>query len=181
MNVLSLGFMSVLTVGAAIAAGAEVDNAVLTPLDLRGRGIVTLLDRTVKLRAPVVWEYMSVKIPEDPRPMETIGKQAGALRVSFDLPGFEDIRAAKYFRCEGAGLKKATGTDGRETYVFGDTSLANGAEHILTVRIRLRSEFKPELLENPAFVRQSNNPRYWAQTFSIELISVAGIGPAAAE
>jgi hypothetical protein len=175
MNRLCLEMMSVLTVTAAFAAGTEADNAVLTPLDLRERGIVTLLGQVVKLRAPIAWEHMSVKIPEDPRPMEAIQKEAGPPRVSFDLPGFEDIRAAKYFRCEGAGLKKAEGPDGRETYIFGDTSLVNGRQYILTVRIRLRPAFKPELLENPAFVRQSNNPRYWSQTFSLEIISIADV------
>jgi len=166
---LGIGILALTT---AALGGSNTEEVVLTPRDIREQGIVALVGRTLELKAAVVWEYGSVKIPEDPRPMDTIAKEAGVLKVSFDGPGFEDIKTQKHFRADGEKLKKVAGADGREGYAFGDTPLTNGREYILKVRIQLRPSFKAEMLNNPDFVKQSNNPRYWSQTFMLDILAV---------
>ena len=119
-----------------------------------------------------MWDYASVKTPEDPRPPDKLAQQAGPLKVLFDGPGFEDLAGRRHFLAEGETLRKVAGPDGREDYACGDKALVNGREYILKVRILLRPSFKAEMLDNPAFVKQSNNPRYWSQTFALSILAV---------
>jgi len=154
------------------ADAKEATVMVMTPLDLRTNGIVTLIGRDIELKAVATWEYMTVKVPEDPTPMDEVAKKAGPLRISFDVPGFEDVKGRKHFAAVGDAVKVVRGTDGREGYAIGNVPLANGREYVLKARIRLRSSFKAELLENPVFVKQCNNPQYWSQTFELEVLGV---------
>lgn len=138
--------------------------------DLRANGIVTMIGRLVEFKAVVTWEYMTVKIPEDPTPADALARKAGPLRISFDVQGFEDIKTRKHFSAVGDAVKLVRGADGREGYAIGNTALVNGRDYVLHARIRLRPSFKADMLENPAFVKQSNDPRYWSQTFELELL-----------
>jgi len=149
------------------------DDQVLTAADLKEQGIVNFVGKEVLLETMLTWEYASVKIPEDPRSMDEISRIAGPLKAVFAGPEFEGVRArSRHFRVTGAKLRKATNAARREVYSFGDIVFANGAQFTLKVRIRLRPSFKPEMLKNPAFVKQSNNPRYWSQTFELEILGV---------
>lgn len=154
---------------AGALGGNDAENKIMTPRDLLDRGIVELIGRTIELKAIITWEYAAIKTPEDPRSADAVAKQAGDLKISFDGPGFEDVKARKAFRAEGEKIRKVAGADGREVYVLGDTTLVNGGEYILKVRILLRPPFNAKMLDNPVFVKQSNQPRYWAQTFSLHV------------
>jgi hypothetical protein len=121
----------------------------------------------------VRWEYSTVKIPEDPRTAEELAREAGPLAIGLGTAGFEDIRESqRYVRAEGGGLKKRQDAEGREAYAVDTTDLVNGKEYVLLVRIRFRSGFTHEMLKNPAFVKQCENPIYWSQTFQVEILSV---------
>lgn len=136
----------------------------LTFTDLRERGIVTLLDQEIHLRARLLWEYPTVSVPE-----QTLKPgQAGPLTASFDEPAFATIKGRKTLRIDGAPTSVA-GADGKQGYACGGTTLINGQVYILIGTLRLRPTFKAEQLKNPVFVTQSNDPRYWSQTFAFDL------------
>jgi len=95
VNALCLGIGATLAAVAAFGADGAGDAPVLTPGDIRRTGIVDLLDRPIRLTAPVQWEYPSVKIPEDPRPMDEIARQAGAAQSPLsraESVGLSDMR-----------------------------------------------------------------------------------------
>lgn len=158
---------------AALSAWSQQENP-MTFKDLLDKGIVTFVDKEFSLKARVAWDYADVKIPEDPTPMEKIRQKAGELKVPFDGAGFKNVRGKRYLWAKGADLVKKADADGKEVYAFKDVVLANGTQdYVMKVRLKLRSMFKPSHLENPAFVKQSNNPLYWTQTFELDILSVA--------
>lgn len=168
--------MAIVLVGWGLArAGTEEETkkTILLPADIRKAGILSVLDQPINVRVTVHWEYSTVKIPEDPRSADELTKQAGPLVISLGTAGFEGIEESqRHLRAEGGVLRKGRDAAGREIYVVGETNLVNGKEYVLSVRIRLRAGFKPEMLKNPAFVKQSENPVYWSQTFHAEILAV---------
>lgn len=170
-----IGMAIILMGWGMVLAGVEGDakETVLSPADIRKAGIISVLDQPIHMRATVRWEYSTVKIPEDPRTAEELAKQAGPLKIGLGTAGFEDIRESqRHVRGEGGALRKGHDAEGREIYVVDKTDLVNGKEYVLSARIRLRAGFKPEMLQNPAFVKQCENPVYWSQTFQVEILSV---------
>jgi hypothetical protein len=171
-----LKWMAIVLVGWGMArAGTEeqTKKTILLPADIRKAGILSVLDQPISVRVTVRWEYSAVKIPEDPRSADEVAKQAGPLMISLGTAGFEGIEESqRHVRAEGGVLRKGRDAKGREIYVVGETDLVNGKEYVLSVRIRLRAGFKPEMLQNPAFVKQSENPVYWSQTFHAEILAV---------
>jgi hypothetical protein len=147
----------------------------MTFADLLKKGITNFIDKEFRLKAPVTWEYADVKIPEDPRSMEEVGKSAGHVKVQFEGPEFARVKRRKALRATGTGLKVVKDATGKQGYAFKDTVLTNGKTYQLKVRLKLRPMFKKSHLENPAFIKQSNNPRYWSQTFALEILGVAGL------
>ena len=129
----------------------------------------------MRLRAAVAWEYATVKILEDPTPQEVLAARAGPLNLSFDTAEFADVKARKTIFAVGTGLARTRGADGRKQYAVGDVPLVNSREFLLRVVIRLRSQFKPAMLDNPAFVKQSNDPRDWSQTFEAEILEARAV------
>jgi hypothetical protein len=150
----------------------------LTFEQLRQAGIAGFVGREIRLLAPLRWDGINVKIPEDPTPEAELRKRAGPLAASFDSPAFGDIAAKKQLIAVGATIRPVGGTDGWLGYAVGETLIENGCTYCVTGVLRLRSGFKPEKLDDPAFVLQSNNPRYWAQTFELEVrrVKSAGVG-----
>jgi hypothetical protein len=143
-----------------------------TLASLRPKGLTRFVGKEFRLRQALVWEYAMVRIPEDPGPKDGV-LEAGPLKIAFDGPEFKDIQGRKALFARGAGLSKKAGKDGREHYFFKETGLDSGQVYDMKVRLLLRPGFKEEMLKDPAFVAQSDNPRYWAQTFEFELLDLA--------
>ena len=164
----------------AWADGVTTNRTGGTPMtfaDLLQGGMTTFLGREITLRARTLWEYATVKIPEDPTPEDQLRRKAGPLLIPFGGPEFRDVATACQIRATGADLKQQPGADGRMEYAFKGSLLSNGGkEYLLTVRLKLRARFKPTLLDNPAFVKQSNNPTYWGQTFEMEILNIQVAG-----
>lgn len=159
--------------GACVLAGAAAaDVPVYTVDQLRNAGIAAFVGRTLVLRATLVWDTLDVKVPENPTPDAALRKQAGPPAVSFDTPAFSDCSGRKRISIVGAAIRKTRDAEGREQYSVGDTPIENGRLYTVTATLRLRAGFKPEMLANPAFVTQCNDPRYWAQTFELEIAAV---------
>lgn len=147
----------------------------MTFADLLHGGMTSYLGRAITIRTRVLWEHPTVKIPEDPTPEAQVRRKAGPLLIPFCGSEFRDITTPCQIRGTGAGLAQVAGVDGRMGYVFKGVPLSNGGkDYLLTVRLKLRARFKPTLLDNPAFVKQSNNPTYWGQTFEMEILAVQG-------
>jgi hypothetical protein len=160
--------------GAKNVKDVKEEDKVLTFAEMKKKGMTTFLDREVTIKARVFWRHADLKIPEDPRPMKEIRKKAGSLRVSFEGKEFKEAKGKKYIRASvPKGLKVVKDKDGREGYAFNDLRLSNGGvEYLLKGKVKLRSMFKKEHLKNPAFIKQSNNPRYWTQTFELEISDI---------
>lgn len=145
----------------------------MTFADLLHGGMTSYLGREVTIRTRVLWEHPTLKIPEDPTPEAQVRRKAGPLLIPFSGPEFRDVNTPCQIRGTGAGLVQVPGADARMGYAFKGIPLSNGGkDYLLTVRLKLRARFKPVLLENPVFVKQSNNPVYWGQTFEMEILGV---------
>jgi len=151
------------------------DEKPLTFSDLKARGIVQFVGREFLLKAKVQWDDVDLKIPEDPTPIAEIRKLAGRLKVPFDELKVKG-RGKKYLWATGPGLGTVKDEAGKEQYAFKKKLLSNNdTEYTLKVRLKLRSGFNANHLKNPAFIKQSNNPRYWAQTFELEIVAIQGL------
>jgi hypothetical protein len=99
------------------------------------------------------------------------------IRIGSDAdPAFKGLRASRrYLRGEGEQVRTVDKDDGREGYAIGDTILTKDKRYRLEVTLRLRKSFGEAMLNNPAFVKQTNNPRYWSQTLKLELHEAQGL------
>jgi hypothetical protein len=157
----------------AMAASAE-KPVVLTVADLFENKITQYVGKTFVLKTRLQWAYASVKVPEDPTPQEQLEQQAGPLQVPLEGAPFEKQKPPKPITVVGDKLQKVADKEGKQIYSIDGVAFDNHAtEYVLNVRLKLREHFKPEMLENPAFVKQSNDPRYWAQTFQLEILGLA--------
>jgi hypothetical protein len=136
-------------------------------------GVTTFIDKEFALKTKVMWEYTTVKIPEDPTPDSELRKKAGPLMLPLSGEAFAEVRRKKGIQTSGIDLTRKTEASGREVYAFKDTVLTNNEkDYVLTVRLKLRPTFNKSNLENPAFVKQTNDPQYWSQTFEIEILAI---------
>jgi hypothetical protein len=165
-----------LCLGTSAQAGENATNPEASPMtfsDLLKQGITLFIDKDFALKTKVMWEYTTAKIPEDPTPDSELRKKAGQLMLPLEGQDFTEGRSKKGIQASGVALTRKTGTGGREVYAFGDTLMTNNdKEYVMTVRLKLRPGFTKANLDNPAFVKQSNNPRYWSQTFEIEILTL---------
>ena len=165
-----------LSLGSDMQAGDEIaktQEAPMTLPDLQNKGITQFIDKEFTLRAKVMWEYASVKIPEDPIPAEQLRNKASPITIAMDELGGKDGKRLKGIQASGADLVRKPDAQGQETYAFQKVSLTNhDKEYIMTVRLKLRPAFNKTHLENPAFVKQCNNPAYWSQTFEVEIVAL---------
>ncbi|MBA4387036.1 MAG: hypothetical protein C0404_03585 [Verrucomicrobia bacterium] len=158
---------------AGFLPAAEEKEQAMTLSELRAKGITQFINTNFVLRAKLQWDYAGAKIPEDPTPMDALRKKAGQMVVPLEGPDFVDVAGKRSIRAGGKEITKANAADGTEVYAFKGKPLSNGGtEYTLKVQLKLRSGFKPEMLNNPEFIRQSNNPQYWSQTLELEIIGV---------
>jgi len=150
----------------------ETGLAVMTFAILHKQGITQFLNKTIMLKAKIKWDYVDVKIPEDPRSIQSLSKITGKVKVPFDDVEIPRFRGKKYLWATSSVLAKISDDSGKQQYAFKDRTLSNGQEYLLQVHLKLRSMFKEEHLRNPEFIKQSNKPRYWNQTFELEILSV---------
>ena len=140
---------------------------------LAEEGIVPYIGRRVLVSTAVAWHHHEVSIPEDPRSPEEIARQAGPLLIRIgtdDDPAFKDLRPSRrHLRGIGAQVRTIRDDDGREGYAIGATTLTKDHRYRLVATLRLRDNFDEKMLDNPAFVKQTNDPRYWSQTLELEL------------
>ena len=171
--------IAALCLSGGIQAGetpANPDGAPMTFADLLQKGMTPFVDKEFTLKAKVMWRYADVKIPEDPTSSEELRKKAGQVMIPFEGPEFKDVKGKKSIFASGRDLTRTTDAQGREAYAFKDTILSNNdKEYVMTVRLKLRPAFNKSHLENPAFVKQSNNPTYWSQTFEFEIVALREI------
>lgn len=153
------------------------DEAVATFERLLAAGIVSFVDKEFTIEGVVTWDTPTVKIPEDPRTPAELAALAGPLKVRLQGKAFEGLEGRDRLLLVSDKLSKAKGADGTEVWAFdGKRLVRDGGAYRLRVRLMLRASFKKELLQNPAFVKQSNQPKYWAQTFEMELLGVSETG-----
>jgi hypothetical protein len=159
-----------------LCAGEPTNNparaTAMTFTDLRQQGITTFVDRAFTLKARVTWEYLSVKIPEDQTPERELRQKAGPLKIRLEGAGFPDAPGRTDLSVSGPELAKKRGADGREGYVLHETALINQTVYVLQVQLTLRPGFDKKMLENAAFVQQCQDPRYWSQTFALEILAL---------
>jgi hypothetical protein len=176
-----IGFVNMIVVAVLcgvcrIQAGetpAGLEEPPMTFADLLKNGIAQFIDKEFVLKARVAWEYASVKIPEDPTPDAELQKKASQLTIAVEGDEFRDIKRNKGIHASGRDLILKADVQGRQVYAFKETILSNkDKEYVMTVRLKLRPSFNKSHMENPAFVKQSNNPAYWNQTFEIEILAL---------
>lgn len=142
---------------------------VLSLADWRQQGLIPWLGQPVQLDAVLAWEQTTVVIPE----AAPAAPQAGPLTLRFgpaDDPAFAAVDARRReIRLRGNALNRTTDAGWR----VGQRQLTAGKRYRLTVIPHLREGFDEKLLENRAFVEQSRDPRYWSQTFALELLQIA--------
>lgn len=175
-------FVQMLLVLAGLCLGGETqagetpaksEAAIMTLQDLQLQGMTSFVDKEFMLRAKVMWEYAAFKIPEDPTPDDALRKQASAISIPLEGIETKDAKRARGIHLSGSDLARQADAQGREEFVFQKTSLSNNdKEYVMTVRLKLRPAFNKTHLANPAFVKQSNNPTYWSQTFEFELMAL---------
>jgi hypothetical protein len=176
-----IGFVNMIVVAAlcgvcGIQAGeapASLEAPLMTFADLLKKGITQFIDKEFVIKARVAWEYASVKIPEDPTPDAELQKKASQLTIAVEGEEFRDNKRNKGLHASGRDLVMKADAQGRQVFAFKDAILSNkDKEYIMTVRLKLRPSFNKSHLENPAFVKQGNNPAYWNQTFEIEILAL---------
>lgn len=152
---------------------AKPQEAQMTLTHLQTNGITQFVGQEFALRAKVMWEYASVKIPEDPTPADQLRQKASQLTIPLTDLAAKDGKRVKGLFASGADLVRQADPQGREVYYWGKVALSNNdKEYIMTVRLKLRPAFNKTHLANPTFVKQSNNPVYWSQTFEIEIVAL---------
>jgi hypothetical protein len=162
---------------AQVRTAQEGDLPVLTFDDLRAAGITAFVDKEFIIVGSLSWESPAAKIPEDRRTATELAAIAGPIKVRIDGKSAEGLAGKAGVLLVSDRLTKAAGTDGVEQWSFNGRRLArDGTLYQLRVRLLLRASFKKELLQKPAFVRQSLQPRYWSQTFEMELLGVKSSG-----
>lgn len=173
---ISAALFCILSCGPGTLAQDKKPDTGTTPMtfsDLFKAPITQYIDKEFVFKAKTTWKHADVKIPEDPTPESELRKKAGQLLVPFEGAEFKDVKTKAYLHATAADLAKTAGPDGRQVYKIKDTVLSNGdKEYTMTVRLKLRPSFNKSQLENPAFVKQCNNPVYWNQTFELEIVSV---------
>ena len=93
--------------------------------------------------------------------------------ISLEELGGTEGRRFKGIQASGRDLVRVKDDQGLEAYAFQQAILSNNSkEYVMTVRLKLRPAFSKTHLENPAFIKQSNNPVYWSQTFEIEIVAL---------
>lgn len=145
---------------------------------LQTNGITRFVDKEFTLQAKVAWEYASVKIPENPTPMDQLRKKASQIVIALDELGIQDGKRYKGIQASGADLSRKEDAQGQEVYAFQNVNLSNhDKSYMMTVRLKLRPAFTKTHLENPAFIKQCNNPAYWSQTFEVEIVALRQTPP----
>jgi hypothetical protein len=169
--------------GAAVAAGVfamcngglteEVRERVWTFDDILAAGIASFVDKDIVIEGVVTWATPTVKIPEDSRTPAMLAALAGPVKVKIQGKSFEELAGRDALLLISDKLSKVKGEDGAEQWAFsGKRLVRDGDACCLRVRILLRASFKKELLQNPAFIKQCNQPKYWSQTFEMRLFGV---------
>lgn len=179
VSALSAAMLVLLSAGAGAGAQEAVQVPVLSFDELHALGITSLVDKEFIVEGRLSWDSPTVKIPEDPRPAKELAALAGPPKVRIQGKSAEGLAGRDRLLLVSDKLSKTRGDAGVEEWTFAGRRLErDGMVYRLHVRLLLRASFKKELLRDPRFVRQSDQPKYWAQTFELELLGLEAATPA---
>lgn len=149
--------------------------------DLYLAGITNYINQKILLSTKIKWEYCALSIPEDPTPEEEVRKRICGPHPTVVFDNINNyVKVEKYstpgnFFIVSDGLVIIRdGYDGEQYSFNGDILSNNDNYYVLEGSLNYREWLKvtDELLLNPKFIAQSNNPIYWSQTFELHLENI---------